>query len=162
MSRTSILFVCLGNICRSPLAEGVFLHRARELGASERFRVDSCGTGGWHAGERPDPRMLAVATERGVELPSLARKLDPRADLGFDLLVPMDAMNRADLLEAGAAAKRVRLLRSFDPAASGRADHELDVPDPYHGGPEGFETVYEMVDAAVRGMLEDLGAVEGR
>jgi protein-tyrosine phosphatase len=161
MSQTSILFVCLGNICRSPLAEGVFLHRARELGAHERFRVDSCGTGGWHAGEPADPRSIAVARRWGVELPSRARKLDPRRDFGFDLIVPMDAMNHADLLEAGAAAERLRLLRSFDPAMAGRPDHELDVPDPYHGGPEGFDNVYEMVDAAVRGMLEELHSERG-
>jgi protein-tyrosine phosphatase len=158
MPATSVLFVCLGNICRSPLAEGLFLHRARETGAHDGFRVDSCGTGGWHAGERPDPRMLAVAEKHGVKLPSLARRLDPRADGEFDLIVPMDRSNRDHLLDAGLAAERVRLLRTFDPQMAGAPEEELCVPDPYHGGPEGFDLVFEMVDAAVLGMLEELGA----
>ena len=71
--QTGVLFVCLGNICRSPLAEGIFIHLARERGVLDRFRVDSCGTGGWHAGERADPRSIAVAAKYGIELPSIAR-----------------------------------------------------------------------------------------
>lgn len=152
MAATSVLFVCLGNICRSPLAEGVFLHLARERGVDGAFRVDSCGTGGWHAGERPDPRSLAVAKKHGVELPGRARKYDPPADNALDWLIPMDVSNRDDLLDAGAPKERVRLLRSFDAARSG----PLDVPDPYYGGPGGFDEVYEMVRAACAGMLDEL------
>jgi len=153
---TSVLFVCLGNICRSPLAEGVFLHRAREAGVGGRFRVDSCGTGGWHVGQRPDPRSIGVAEKHGIELPGHARQHAPPGDHGFDLIVPMDLMNRADLLASGAPEERVRLLRSFDPALAGAADDELEVPDPYQGGLSGFDLVFGMVDASVRGMLEEL------
>ena len=157
MDRTSVLFVCLGNICRSPIAEGVFLHLARERGVAERYRVDSCGTGGWHAGERPDPRSLAVAEKNGVELPGLARKYAPETDNAFDWIIPMDVSNRDDLLASGAPRERTRLLRSFDPELAGRADHTIEVPDPYYGGPSGFDEVYAMVLRACAGMLDELG-----
>lgn len=153
---TSVLFVCLGNICRSPLAEGVFLHLARERGVHGAFDVDSCGTGGWHAGERPDPRSLAVAKKHGVELPGRARKYAPRSDNAFDWLIPMDASNRDDLIDAGAPRDRVRLLRSFDPMLAGMPERSLDVPDPYYGGPGGFDEVFEMVRTACAGMLDEL------
>lgn len=154
---TGVLFVCLGNICRSPLAQGVFLHRARARGAHHRFVVDSCGTGHWHVGKRPDPRSIEVAARRGVELPGRARQLDPERDFdAFDLIIPMDGENLRDLLDAGAPRDRTRLLRSFDPALAGRPTSELDVPDPYYGAGDGFERVYAMVDAACAGLLDDL------
>ena len=160
-NHTSLLFVCLGNICRSPLAEGLFVHLARERGVLERFRVDSAGTGGWHAGEPADGRMRAVAARRGVELTSRARRVEPRSDFpgaggagGFDLIVAMDLSNRDDLLDAGAPAERVSLLRSWDPTLAGRPERDLEVPDPYYGGPEGFERVFEMVERACAGLLD--------
>lgn len=156
MPTTSVLFVCLGNICRSPLAEGVFLHLAEERGTAGRFEVDSCGTGGWHAGARPDARSVAVADRHGVRLPGHARKLDPRRDFGFDHIIPMDLANRADLLELGAPADRVRLLRSFDPALAGRCEGDLEVPDPYYGGASGFDEVFAMVRRACAGLHEAL------
>ncbi len=155
-SRTSVLFVCLGNICRSPLAEGVFLHLAQQRDAAARFDVDSCGTGGWHAGERPDPRSLAVAEKFGVTLPGRARKYEPRTDNAFDWLIPMDASNRDDLIESGAPRERVRLLRSFDPLLAGMPERSLDVPDPYYGAAGGFDEVYEMIHRACTGMLDEL------
>lgn len=158
MSRNqSLLFVCLGNICRSPLAEGVFLHRAAQRGLGSRFLVDSCGTGHWHVGERPDARAVAVARKHGVELPSLARQVDPATDFDrFELLLPMDRANRENLLRLGAPEDRVRLMRSFDPALQGAADGRLDVPDPYFGGPEGFDAVYDMLTRACDGLLDRL------
>jgi len=154
---TGVLFVCLGNICRSPLAEGVFLHLARERGLHERFRVDSCGTGGWHVGERADKRAQAVAHRNGVALVSRARRLDaPRDFRRFDLLVPMDRANLRDLLDEGAPAERTRLLRSWDPDLAGAAERDLDVPDPYYGEAGGFDEVFRMVRAACAGMLDDL------
>lgn len=154
---TGVLFVCLGNICRSPLAEGVFLHLARERDALERFRVDSCGTGGWHAGEPADSRAQAVARRHGVTLPSRARRLDSPADFErFDLIVPMDRANLRDLLDEGAPAERTRLLRSWDPALADRSEGDLEVPDPYYGGAEGFNEVFRMVRDACAGMLDDL------
>ena len=152
-AHTSVLFVCLGNICRSPVAEGVFLHLAAQHGVADRFRVDSCGTGGWHAGERPDPRSLAVAHRHGVTLPGTARKYTPKTDNQFDAIIAMDASNHADLLAAGAPADRTHLLRAFDPAYAHDPDRAPDVPDPYYGGPDGFDTMFEMIQRACAGLL---------
>ncbi len=154
---TGLLFVCLGNICRSPLAEGVFLHQAAERGVLDFFDVDSCGVGGWHAGEPPDKRARAVAKRNGVRLPSTARQVDPSTDFDrFDLLLAMDTSNRDALLELGAPAERVCLMRSYDPTLASADDNELDVPDPYYGGPKGFNTVFEMLERACRGLLDEL------
>jgi protein-tyrosine phosphatase len=152
--RSAILFVCLGNICRSPLAEGVFIHRARARGVLPRFEVDSCGTGHWHVGERADVRSLAVAARHGVDLPSIARQLDPSRDLvRFDWLIAMDRSNVRNLLRAGADPAKIRLLRSFDPALTNRPESELEVPDPYDWPGDGFESVFHMIDAACEGLL---------
>lgn len=154
---TGVLFVCLGNICRSPLAEGVFLHLAAERGIVDRFDVDSCGMGGWHVGERPDRRALAVAKRNGVRLPSRARRFEAPGDPErFHLILAMDRENERDLLGEGAPAERVRLLRSFDPALARARSGDLDVPDPYYGGPDGFDTVFAMVRAACEGLLDHL------
>jgi protein-tyrosine phosphatase len=157
---TGILFVCMGNICRSPLAEGLFLHLARQRGVHEQFRVDSAGTGGWHAGNPADPRTIAVAHKRGVPVLSRARQVDPRADFiepgpdaGFHWLIGMDMDNCERLIMLGAPEERVRLLRSFDPALAGEPPHRLEVPDPYYGGPDGFELMYAMINSACEGLL---------
>lgn len=153
--REGVLFVCLGNICRSPLAEGIFLHKARERGVLERFDVDSCGTGSWHVGEPPDPRAVAVALRRGVELVSIGRQVDPRRDFArFDHVIAMDRSNLRQLLRLGAPEERVRLMRWFDP--ENREGADLDVPDPYEGGPEGFELVFGMLSRSCEGMLDVL------
>jgi protein-tyrosine phosphatase len=153
----AILFVCLGNICRSPLAEGVFLHLARERGVAHRLQVDSAGTGGWHVGNPPDPRAQAVARENGVILGSRARQVDPGDAEAFDLILAMDRANLADLrrhLPPGGRAE-LRLFRDFDPTAS--PEDEAEVPDPYYGGPEGFQEVYEMVHRSCEALLDHLG-----
>jgi len=152
--RTGLLFVCLGNICRSPLAEGLFLHLAQERGVRDRFLVDSCGTGGWHVGEAPDKRARQVARRRGVALVGRARRLDAPVDFErFDLILPMDRANLQDLHDEGAPKERTRLLRSFDPTLT---DEDLDVPDPYYGGSEGFDVVFDMVRRACDGLLDEL------
>ena len=154
---TGLLFVCLGNICRSPLAEGVFLHQAAERGVLDCFDVDSCGIGGWHAGSPPDTRAAAVAKRHKVRLPSIARQVDPSTDFDrFDLLLAMDTSNRDALLELGAPEERACLMRSYDPTLASADDNELDVPDPYYGGPKGFDTVFEMLERACRGLLDEL------
>lgn len=153
--QTGVLFLCLGNICRSPLAEGVFIHLATNRGVRARFRVDSAGTGGWHAGDRPDTRSVAVATKHGVDLPGRARKLDGPADgERFDLVIAMDRQNAADAIQAGVPGDRVRLMRSFDASAEDGAE----VPDPYYGGARGFDDVYEMLVRACDGLLDVLAA----
>ena len=157
--QTGVLFLCLGNICRSPLAEGVFIHLATQRGVIGQFRVDSAGTGGWHAGDRPDPRSIAVASKHGVDLPGFARKLDGSADgERFDLVIAMDKQNSADAIEMGVPADRVRLMRSFDPSAQDGAE----VPDPYYGGGRGFDDVYEMLVRACGGLLDVLAAEDLR
>ncbi|MHC5022313.1 MAG: low molecular weight protein-tyrosine-phosphatase [Planctomycetota bacterium] len=149
--RTSVLFVCLGNICRSPLAEGVFLKKINDRGVAARFRVDSAGTGAWHVGEQADHRMRRVAAQRGVKLISRARQVRDTDLHDFDLLVCMDEENQQSLLGMGAPAERVRLLLEYDPE-----DVRREVPDPYYGGDDGFHTVFQLVDAACEAMLDEL------
>ncbi len=140
----SVLFVCLGNICRSPLAEGVFAHLTGERGAAGRYRADSAGTGGWHVGEPPDARSAVVARRHGIRLGGSARQVRGEDFREFDLIVAMDGENLRALVELRGDAlggAELALLRDYDPAAGG----DLDVPDPYYGGPDGFERVFEMV-----------------
>lgn len=150
----SVLFVCLGNICRSPLAEGVFIHLARARGVLDQFTVDSCGTGAWHVGEHADRRSLAVAKKYGVHLPSIARQVDASCDFErFDLIIPMDLANKCDVLDLGSPRERTHLLRAFDPALANEEDDLRQMPDPYYGGPDGFEEGYRMTLAACEGLL---------
>ena len=155
----SLLFVCLGNICRSPTAEAVMrdLVRARRLEA--QVRVESAGTGDWHIGSGADPRAIAAAADRGVVLDGVARQVLPEDLDRFDLLLAADRANHRALLElAGAAPERrarVHLLREFDPASV--AVGELEVPDPYFGDGDGFEAVLDICEAACAGLLAELG-----
>lgn len=150
---TSLLFLCLGNICRSPLAEGIFIHRATERGEINRFRVDSAGTGGWHVGNPPDPRSVAVARAHGVHLPSRARRLTTGDAEAFDLILAMDRQNALDAAADFAIPDtKVRLMRSFDPLAG----PDAEVPDPYYGGDRGFDEVYDMLVRACDGLLDEL------
>jgi low molecular weight protein-tyrosine phosphatase len=154
-----ILFVCMGNICRSPTAEGVMRALLSREGLDGRIEIDSAGTGAWHVGDPPDARATAAARRRRVALEGQARQVTPADFDRFDLVLAMDRENLRDLLalapDDGARAK-VRLLREFDPSAVRAGD--LDVPDPYHGGPDGFERVLDLVEAACRGLLDDLRA----
>ena len=148
-----ILFVCLGNICRSPTAEAVMRGLVAEAGLDGEIEVESAGTGSWHLGDPPDPRAVAAAAERGVELDGAARQVD-RADFDrFDLLIAMDRSNRDALLRLAPsteARERVRLLREFGDG------EEADVPDPYYGGEEGFAEVVEIVERCCRALLDDI------
>jgi protein-tyrosine phosphatase len=154
-----VLFVCLGNICRSPTAEGVMRKLVREAGLDDRITLDSAGTGGWHVGSAPDERATAAARARGIDLEGAARKVAPEDFERFDLILAMDRSNLRDLQELApdpAARERVRLLREFDPASAGASD--LDVPDPYYGGPGGFDEVLDLVGAACVGLLAQIRA----
>jgi low molecular weight protein-tyrosine phosphatase len=149
----------MGNICRSPTAEGVMRSLAAESGLEDRVELDSAGTGGWHAGEPPDARAAEAAQRRGVTLAGAARQITQGDFDRFDLIVAMDRENLRGILAMApdeAAAAKVRLLREFDPDAAG----DLDVPDPYYGGDRGFETVLDQVQAACRGLLGELRAAE--
>ena len=148
-----ILFVCMGNICRSPTAEGVMRHLLVEEGLQDEIELDSAGTGGWHVGDPPDRRATAAARARGIALEGAARKVRPSDFEDFDLIVAADRENLADLraIAPPGTAQKVRLLREFDPHAA-----EVDVPDPYYGGADGFEEVLDLVEAACRGLLAEV------
>jgi protein-tyrosine phosphatase len=156
----AVLFVCLGNICRSPLAEGVFRQVVEEAGLGHRFLVDSAGTSSYHTGSPPDGRTVAEARRRGLHLDHAARQVQA-ADLEqFHYLVVMDASNhgKVERLAARAPGKaELLMLRSFDPQAEGARD----VPDPYFGGPEGFAEVHDMVERACRSLLEHIRRERG-
>jgi protein-tyrosine phosphatase len=150
-----ICFVCLGNICRSPTAEGVFVHLVRDAGLHDRLVVDSAGTAAYHAGERPDRRSLAAARARGIELPGRARQFVAADFARFDYVIAMDKKNLAELLGLAPdddARAKVHLFRHFDPDAPRGAE----VPDPYYGGGDGFETVLDICASASHGLLVHL------
>lgn len=153
MERIRVVFVCLGNICRSPTAEGVFIDLVRKEGLAHRFAIDSAGTGSWHAGELPHPDTRAEARRRGIELTSRARQFVREDFERFDYILAMDAGNRNNILriaEADHHRAKVHLFRSFDPAS----DPEDEVPDPYYEG--GFDRVFDICEAAARGLLRTL------
>jgi len=154
-----ILFVCMGNICRSPTAEGVMRSLLEREGLDGRIELDSAGTGGWHAGAPPDERATDVARRRGIVLEGQARQVTAGDLDRFDLVLAMDRENLRDLraLAAGDEARaKLRLLREFDPRAVAAGD--LDVPDPYYGGARGFEDVLDIVQAACAGLVDELRA----
>jgi low molecular weight protein-tyrosine phosphatase len=154
-----ICVVCLGNICRSPMAEVVLRTQLDHAGLSGKVEVDSAGIGDWHAGEAMDSRSRAELTRRGFDGSGhTARQIQSSWLAGYDLLLAMDRSNVAELRQLAAADDeligRVRLVRSFDPDAPAGAE----VPDPYYGGPEDYTEVFELVDAAARGLVSQLAA----
>jgi protein-tyrosine phosphatase len=151
-----ILFVCMGNICRSPTAEGVMRHVLREQGLADAVELDSAGTGGWHVGAPPDTRATAAAQARGILLDGAARQVRHRDFADFDLILAADRENVADLraIAPPGTESKVRLLREFDPGSAGAPD--LDVPDPYYGGARGFEDVLDLVESACRGLVAEI------
>ena len=152
-----VLFVCMGNICRSPMAWGVFEHLAAARGSQGVFDVDSCGTSGFHGGEGADGRTIATLAGHGIGLRHRARQFRASEDLSrFEHILAMDMANVRQLALMGCPPERVRLLRASDPALIGRAPTELEVPDPYYGGEDGFEKIYSMIHAASIGLLVEL------
>ncbi len=146
---TRVLFVCMGNICRSPMAEGIFRRKLRERGLEGKFEVDSCGTGGWHQGEPADPRTQAVLRKYGADFPHVARQIRAEDMEYFDHIFVMDKEN-------------LRTLERIFPQQRGKARLLLDlngggeVPDPYYGGLEDFEAVYQMLDEALEAFFQTL------
>jgi protein-tyrosine phosphatase len=155
---TRVLFVCLGNICRSPTAEAVMRDLAARAAPGLEIELDSAGTHGYHTGSPPDDRSIAAARRRGIDMGSLrARVVEPRDFERFDLLLAMDesVYERLRGMAPRSHAERVRLFLHYAPQL-GRSD----VPDPYYGGPGGFEEVLDLVEEAARGLLAALGARE--
>ena len=151
--KTSVLFVCMGNICRSPTAEGVFRYHAEQAGVAERLDIDSAGTHAYHTGEPPDRRARAAAERRGMTLDNIyARRVATEDFERFDYIIAMDEDNLARLHDESPEEHRgkLRLFLEF-----GDGD-EREVPDPYYGGAAGFERVLDLVEAASRGLLETL------
>ncbi|MDQ1243203.1 MAG: low molecular weight protein-tyrosine phosphatase [Pseudomonadota bacterium] len=149
-----ILFVCMGNICRSPTAEGVFRRLVAERVPGAEIEVDSAGTHDYHVGDPPDPRSIAAAARRGVDLRQLRARLIRDEDFErFDLIIAMDRLNRETLLERSPAPfrERIRLFMEF------ASDPEVeDVPDPYYGGAPGFERVLDLAEEAAAGLLDEV------
>jgi protein-tyrosine phosphatase len=152
-----VLFVCLGNICRSPAAEGVFKKRLVEQGLTETISCDSCGTSGYHTGERADSRMRATASQRGYQLESLARQFRSPEDFHqFDYIMVMDGSNKQDVLAQAPdseSQKKVYMMTDFSENYAGQS-----VPDPYYGGEEGFDLVIDLLEDAVDGLIREIQA----
>lgn len=152
--KKKILFICLGNICRSPTAQGVLQKKIIEAQLGDVLHIDSCGTGGWHVGQPPDDRTIEAAKERGYDLSELrARRLSADDYHKFDYMLAMDTRNLADVIKKapGEYHGQIRLLLDFAPQFN-----MTEVPDPYHGGQDGFERVIELIEAASDGLLEEI------
>ena len=149
-----ILFVCMGNICRSPSAEGVFRHVLTTRAPQLRVEIDSAGTHDYHIGDPPDRRAIAAAQRRGIDLSSLRARAVRVADFThYDLILAMDEENLSELQRRSPAGRqnRIRLLMDFAPGAASRT-----VPDPYYGGAQGFEEVLDLLEEASEGLLQAL------
>lgn len=160
-----ILFVCLGNICRSPTAEAVLRAKLIEVGLEDEVKVDSAGTSGWHIGSPPDGRAVAAGARRGYDVSGVGRQADAADFVDFDVILGMDRWNLEDLYEIAfddEAAERVALLRDYDPVtiASKNAD-DLDVPDPYEGDADGFDRVLDIIERSCDGLIEEILNVFG-
>jgi len=149
-----VLFVCLGNICRSPTAEGVFRKLVQEQGLAQQIEIDSAGTHAYHVGAPPDARAQQAARRRGIDLSGLRGRQATARDIEqFDYVLAMDRENYENLLDIcpNGLESKIRLFMEFAPARS-----EKEVPDPYFGGPAGFDRVLDMIEDAATGLLEDI------
>ena len=148
-----VLFVCLGNICRSPTAEGVFRRALEQAGLADGVEIDSCGVGSWHVGKAPDARAQQAALYRGIDLSGLrARQLNEQDFTEFDYVLGMDQANIRAMQDLKPANSQAHVGLFLDFAGTPGAE----VPDPYYGGEEGFENVLDMIEAASQGLIQHL------
>ena len=153
MAKHRILFVCLGNICRSPMAEGVFRRAAEEEGVLDFFDIDSAGLGHWHIGQAPDPRAQRAARKRGIDISGQSARQVKRGDFTrFDLILAMDGENYRELVELAPRELRQKIRHFLDFAPQTATK---DVPDPFFGGPEGFDHALDLIEQAGHGLLAD-------
>jgi protein-tyrosine phosphatase len=151
-----LCFVCLGNICRSPTAEGIFIHKVKEAGLESYFYIDSAGTAAYHTGEKANSRSQETANKYGVHLPSVARRFEYPDLEEFDLILAMDSSNLTNLEDIdrkGKFTEKIKLMRDFDPSPE-----DGEVPDPYYGGQMGFENVFQILDRSCENLLNSLKA----
>ncbi|MDZ7807353.1 MAG: low molecular weight protein-tyrosine-phosphatase [Gracilimonas sp.] len=151
-----LVFVCLGNICRSPTAEGIFLHKVKEEGLQNYFYIDSAGTAAYHVGESANSKSQATANKRGIHLPSKARKFEYTDLEEFDLILAMDSENHRNILDLDTKNKyghKVKMMREYDPNPGMK-----DVPDPYYGGLDGFKNVFNVLERSSETLLNELKA----
>ncbi len=149
----NVIFVCLGNICRSPLAEAIFSQKVERMALGNKIKVRSAGTAHWHIGDPPDPRTLEIAGDHHVPIEHRAHQLKPAEYSGFEYIIAMDRDNRKEILKnfENDSKTRVFMMREFDNLKSGK-----DVPDPYYGGKEEFEMVFNILDESCDNFLEFL------
>jgi protein-tyrosine phosphatase len=153
MEKIRVLFVCLGNICRSPLAEAIFKDQVRKKGLERFIEADSCGTSNYHIGDTADPRTIANATKNGIAIDHCGRQLSAADFENFDFILAMDESNLQNirrLPNSERYADKIRLMRDFDPSGKG------EVPDPYHGGEEGFQHVYDILYRTIANFIRQL------
>ena len=148
-----ILFVCLGNICRSPAAEAVFINHINKMGIAEHFEVDSAGTGGWHVGNQADSRMKNAALKRGIDIQSLARQIHLQDFQLFDLILTMDNSNLEDVLSLSKEIVQEKKSKICPLLNYATKTNLIEVPDPYYGGESGFDNVLDLLEDAIEGLI---------
>jgi protein-tyrosine phosphatase len=149
-----VLFVCLGNICRSPLAEAVFNHQLRERGLEMHFAAESCGTANYHVGDNPDPRTIRNALKNGVTIDHTGRQFCQDDFEKFDLILAMDASNLSNIMKVPGATKhkkKIKMMRWYDPHMK-----DGDVPDPYYGVETDFQEVFDILQRSMKGLVAEL------
>ncbi|MDB4547198.1 low molecular weight phosphotyrosine protein phosphatase [Akkermansiaceae bacterium] len=154
MKKTHVLFVCMGNICRSPAGENIFRHTVKEAGLSSSIEIDSAGTIGFHSGKSPDTRMSRTIRKRGYEVSGYARQFSLNDFDAFDLILTMDDENYANIIALAKTDEEKSLVHRFTDFCT-EHDH-TEIPDPYYGGGEGFELVADLIEDGSLGLLQHL------